>query len=741
MTGIGYALLYSLPLSLLAAFLSSAYIAGEENRPLYLCISVLTALILTLLYYLRGRWRWLVFAVVAAFFAGLFLTRPSGTKLEFLRDHSFIFLGILLFALCFLFTELMIRFRILGILPCLAGFSYLIFCMLTRRTVEKAVVLLILFVIALSAADLRQRKTVREGDTEPKKHLLGVILFLAACFLVPAFIKPPEKPLDWSFVKEWSEAFKSRYAVLRQMMFHSSGWDETQSTIGFSDRGTVAGGNLSKDGYRVMEIRMDSPGGPVVYLAGGYFDTFDGKSWQKTDKEDVPGRTIDTLETAACALQTEEEIPFTDRMKKVTAQITYRGLRTPVLFAPSKLLPVNAGKKITVLNEGADVRFSKRRKTGEPYGVSFFRLNRDDEDFIAMLEAEHIITEEDWEKAVSFCGIKAGAGLSYEDYLAYKERIRKRDGESIVLSPELQSFLNDLTEGADTDYEKLERIERYLSALDYSVTPGIPEDAYADGTSFLDYFMLEKKEGYCSHYATAFVLMARSLGIPARYVEGYRVPVGKTNEAWVDSTMAHAWPEVYFDGIGWIPFEPTPGYLINTSWAHAKKYDPEAAKQMYLNREEEEETETAEEEQEEDKPRPLPDIRKILLFAFLFVAFILAVLGIAALQDRIRYRKLTEEEKIGYLCKRHMEFLKFLGIRPAVGETIPEFSGRLLEEHPEVPDLSGMFVSFEKILYSKESPEKEERTSLEQSRDALRRFLIGRMTKIRIFRRKRKTSL
>ena len=95
---------------------------------------------------------------------------------------------------------------------------------------------------------------------------------------------------------------------------------------------------------------------------------------------------------------------------------------------------------------------------------------------------------------------------------------------------------------------------------------------------FVNYFLLENQKGYCTHYATAGVMLARMAGIPARYATGYVVvqkdieTASKRNadgtiEIDVKDNRSHAWAEVFIDGIGWIPFEFTAGYSsreINT---------------------------------------------------------------------------------------------------------------------------------------------------------------------------------
>ncbi|MBQ6602400.1 MAG: hypothetical protein IJH99_03245 [Eubacterium sp.] len=84
---------------------------------------------------------------------------------------------------------------------------------------------------------------------------------------------------------------------------------------------------------------------------------------------------------------------------------------------------------------------------------------------------------------------------------------------------------------------------------------------------FLQYFLEQSGSGYNVHYATAAVLMLRYFGVPARYVEGYFLPADQA-EAYaagqpvtLTEENAHAWAEYYLNGVGFVPFEVTPGYV------------------------------------------------------------------------------------------------------------------------------------------------------------------------------------
>ena len=91
--------------------------------------------------------------------------------------------------------------------------------------------------------------------------------------------------------------------------------------------------------------------------------------------------------------------------------------------------------------------------------------------------------------------------------------------------------------------------------------PSLPRNADP-----VEYFVSQSKEGYCMHYASAATLILREMGVPARYVSGYYVDASGFKIADKDymniimDNAAHAWVEVFLDGMGWIPLEVTTTY-------------------------------------------------------------------------------------------------------------------------------------------------------------------------------------
>lgn len=91
-------------------------------------------------------------------------------------------------------------------------------------------------------------------------------------------------------------------------------------------------------------------------------------------------------------------------------------------------------------------------------------------------------------------------------------------------------------------------------------------------TSALRDFLLSSKVGYCEQFATSMAVLARALGIPARVAIGYTGGV-KAGDRWMVGTNdSHAWPELYFEGVGWLPFEPTPAGATGQGSARVPDY-------------------------------------------------------------------------------------------------------------------------------------------------------------------------
>ncbi len=123
------------------------------------------------------------------------------------------------------------------------------------------------------------------------------------------------------------------------------------------------------------------------------------------------------------------------------------------------------------------------------------------------------------------------------------------------LSRTVRRTAQQVTATASTPYTKAKVLQDWFRdnfTYNLAVAPGHDETA-------MDQF-LRTRQGYCEQFAGTYAAMARSLGLPARVAVGFTAGTKEDDGRWhVTGKEAHAWPEVYFSGYGWVAFEPTPG--------------------------------------------------------------------------------------------------------------------------------------------------------------------------------------
>ncbi|MBM3131901.1 MAG: transglutaminase domain-containing protein [Chloroflexi bacterium] len=112
-----------------------------------------------------------------------------------------------------------------------------------------------------------------------------------------------------------------------------------------------------------------------------------------------------------------------------------------------------------------------------------------------------------------------------------------------------------ITEAMPTPFEKVKAIETFLQVryeyrMDYTSPPS--------GWEPNDWFLFESKQGICGNFNSAFVILARASGIPARMATGYYLSPGNEGSQPVYPSQAHAWAEVGFSELGWLAFEAVP---------------------------------------------------------------------------------------------------------------------------------------------------------------------------------------
>lgn len=156
--------------------------------------------------------------------------------------------------------------------------------------------------------------------------------------------------------------------------------------------------------------------------------------------------------------------------------------------------------------------------------------------------------------------LSSAVGPSLRSYLELPD-----DVPPIVVESAREAVAEAEAQG-ESAYDVALALQDYLREGDftYSETAPVAEDYDGNGLDVLGRF-LEERSGYCVHFSSAMAVMARLLDIPSRISVGYAPgrAVGTTDDGEViyevTSDDLHAWPELYFEGVGWVGFEPTPG--------------------------------------------------------------------------------------------------------------------------------------------------------------------------------------
>ncbi|MEZ5182581.1 MAG: transglutaminase domain-containing protein [Acidimicrobiales bacterium] len=148
------------------------------------------------------------------------------------------------------------------------------------------------------------------------------------------------------------------------------------------------------------------------------------------------------------------------------------------------------------------------------------------------------------------------ARLRAVDDEATPDAVLEQYAQPPTMTDRVRDLAPTLVDGAATRYDAIRAIERWMGdRVEYSLdAPLAPE-----GVDVVDHFLFDAEQGWCEQIASSLVVLARANGIPARLVTGFvpgdRDPV--TGRWIVRAREAHAWAEVWFPEVGWVPFDPT----------------------------------------------------------------------------------------------------------------------------------------------------------------------------------------
>jgi len=368
------------------------------------------------------------------------------------------------------------------------------------------------------------------------KFILWVFPFAAFFAVISLFIPAKKTPVEL----QWLDGMLADAAAYFESIHFENAMPDKLSMLSThvrSRRTRLGGDRRLKD---TLVFVVESPDNSV-YLRESIKEQYTGREWRERDNKSftaVSGKSI--------ALKSMDETAgwlSEDYFVKNVITVTYNDFRTKTVFAPMRAKRINfdTDKRIKCLVDQDGIILSpKYLQKNLSYHVEMYNPRWEDGKLADLLRKSSDIS----------------AGPIYDLYLQLPENLPQRVRELAL----------NVAASASNRFDKVKALENFLSSnYEYTLNPGsVPKDR-----DFVDYFLFDSKKGYCTYYASAMAVMARAIGIPARYVEGYHLPYKpeKGTEYYVTKKQAHAWVEVYFEGVGWLMFEPTSPFTSRRSGA------------------------------------------------------------------------------------------------------------------------------------------------------------------------------
>jgi transglutaminase-like putative cysteine protease len=717
MIGFLFDLISLIPISMIPALWIITYNFPEAPVLPAFLLSLFSALIMTAFLHLKAGGKLIMGGVLLSMALVSFIVIPEQIRNTFFENCPWVIPCLAISLIAIPVGKFLYSFEASRILLAVVLTAGLTVSLFLEAPPVRQVVALCFFFILCACSDETQLHWKKTGDTEHKAHLVFIspflILFLAILMLFPA----PDKPYDWSLARQIIDTASDRLDRMIEYFNSLGESDSADAFMGFSEDAVFHGSERSNE-RKVLEITFRTSYTSVIYLAGRSFDSFDGNTWTKTYDSDFNDVSLDSAETLCSIMQyTDNE---SDLVRHASADIRFINTHSSHLFAPSKTTDITNGPEtVDHIEAGGDLLFTERKEYDDQYTIEYLTLNLGSPEFAEYLESPHIFDVNTWDESLTRLGVQSKPGMTAHDLFSYRERIRDTYLTDPVISDRLKNFLDEYLSDCENDIQKLRKIEALLSSMSYSNTPGpIPADVDTPA-EFLDVMIFEKQEGYCVHYATAFVLLSRSIGIPSRFVQGYfsKASAGKVLE--LTENNSHAWPECYIEGVGWIIFEPTPGYRISQRWKTAAETEAErevSASGLQPEIPEEPEVILPEKIVTEHGEESF-NFSYILIILLAALAASVLLITINIFITSLRYKK-TDSEKRFIICfGRNMKLLKILGFEKQGGETLSEFRCRATEE---ISDISFSFMEiYENYLYGSGKLEKEEVQIIENANSDL----------------------
>lgn len=465
-----------------------------------------------------------------------------------------LFINITVISLCILISAYSFAFiykKFIFMLILLPGVAYFVIQWAYDFVTSLMPFYIFLFSILMCYLKHIHKKKITGAPNEYVGNASFLVWALPVCLVVVLsanLVKTNDKPIEWKWLdKKVNSVFS----------YFSNKFDNVEfdyfsvASSGFGGKNSILGGKVKLNKTLVLTVETDKR----IYLKGTSYDFYTGSKWlNKSGELESIGKNdkslyFDTQEMlAGMFLLTSNNNFIDDYFYKSNVKVVYQNIKTKSIFLPVMISSFTSDKKDlkSLLDSNGSLVSTNRLGKGFKYSFDVLVPKQGNQEFIQALRNSQTFRTRRLGKL--FSSSTNNANKIYINYLQTPETLPQR----------VYDLATSLTSMCNNDYDKVKALENYLSSefpynIDVRSTPR--------GRDFVDYFLFDQKEGYCTYFASALTILARCIGIPARYVEGYGLPPkpseNNKNLFYVTNQQAHAWTEVYFEGYGWLPFEPT----------------------------------------------------------------------------------------------------------------------------------------------------------------------------------------
>lgn len=681
---------------------------------------------------------YLIPAVILVFAAVSFFM--SSEDLELLLNSNILKIFIIVTAAFFVFL-IADAFPVVSLLLAVGFIVYYFVLSLKGIKSQEASPAFAFFYIACFITKFIRNRTKRGDAKRTRSYMAYLMPFLLILPLSLTVLPKSEEPISWEWaIRLYENAVDKINEILHDISLHfSSSGKKDSFTINFGYSEVMGYNNNIADAPKVLEFTPQNPVYGQMYLKGEIFNTFSDGKWSNTVVSDKDYTSIDAFETYY-GIELFDPLAQSSIARSNSVKIRYLDFTSDILFTPAKNVISGSDELISELHfKDEHLLFNNVKTYGTEYRLDFLLINYIGKAFKAYITTplpdDRGIFEQTKEKYYN----QAYSYLTFEDLLGYREYIKANYTSSPEIRQSVADWMNEITKDSESDYERLRKLEYALSLMKYTLNEGeLPSYVKSEG-DFLNYFIIEKQAGYCVHYATAFCLLARALGYPARIVQGYKASGQTLNTVPVYSSFGHAWPEVYFEGKGWISFEPTPGMQTEryTGWmsmySKYSDFNDDAFDFSGVIPEEPELVEDAEYTEAHDESR-ISGLVIIIIAATILLSIILLIAA-TILANFIKRKKMTPERRYAADFKNIMQILKEFKLSLEPGETLSEFASKAcevlykdavdagFEEYAEKFRDTTFISDYESVIYGSADVTDEKHSRLTDTKDRIMRLL------------------